>query len=68
MRDVTHPDQFRATIDELPVSGVESFCTDQTKQTYEFNFHVPAAIAAGTHHVRLALGRREFAPLAIEVV
>ena len=68
MRDVTHPDQFRARVDDLPVAGMESFCTDQTKQTYEFNFHLPEAIAAGGHHLSLALGRREFAAIAIEVV
>ena len=45
-----------------------SFCTDQTKQTYEFNFVLPDRIAAGWHHVQIALGRREFAPIAIEVV
>src|SRR6185295_4760790 len=68
MRDVTHPDGFRATVDGVPVSGVESFCTDQTKQTYEFNFHLPEPAAPGPHHVSLALGRRKFAPLTIEVV
>jgi SAM-dependent methyltransferase len=68
MRDVAQPDQFRAEVDGLPVTGVDSFCTDVTKQTYEFNFHLPADIAAGGHHVTIALGRREFAPFGIEVV
>jgi hypothetical protein len=68
MRDVASPEEFHADVDGLPVTGVDSFCTDATKQTYEFNFHLPAAIASGGHHVRIALGRREFPPIGIEVV
>jgi SAM-dependent methyltransferase len=68
MRDVSHPECFRAALDGAPVAGVESFCTDQTKQTYEFNFRLHDAVAPGAHEVRIALGRREFAPVAIEVV
>ena len=69
MRDVAHARPSSApTVDGLPVTGVDSFCTDQTKQTYEFNFRLPAAIASGGHHVTIALGRREFAPFGIEVV
>jgi hypothetical protein len=68
MRDVAYADRFRAAVDGVPVTGVDSFCTDQTKQTYEFNFRLPEAIAAGGHDVTIALGRREFAPFAIEVV
>jgi hypothetical protein len=68
MRDVAYADRFRAAVDGVPVTDVDSFCTDQTKQTYEFNFRLPEAIAAGGHDVTIALGRREFAPFAIEVV
>jgi len=68
MRDVQHPDQFRATLDGAPVPDIDSFCTDQTKQTYEFNFVLPERVQPGRHHVQIALGRREYAPIAIEVV
>ena len=68
MRDVAHPDGFSVTVDGVAVEGVESFCTDQIKQTYEFNFPLPPAVGAGPHEVRIALGTREFAPVAIEVV
>ena len=67
MRDVAHPEGFRAAVDGTPVE-VESFCTDQTKQTYEFNFRLPDGVAPGAHHVELWLGRREFPPVAIEVL
>jgi SAM-dependent methyltransferase len=68
MRDVAHPEEFSARLDGAEVEGVERFCTDQTKQTYEFNFPLPERVGAGAHEVRIALGRREFAPVAIEVV
>lgn len=68
MRDVAHPEQFGATLDGAVVPEIESFCTDQTKQTYEFNFRLPDSVASGPHHVGIRLGRREFPPVAIEVV
>ncbi len=68
MRDVAHPDQFRAEVDGAPIAAVDSFCTDQTKQTYEFNFPLPDGIGPGEHRLRVALGGRELAPGAIEVV
>ena len=69
MRDVPHPDQFRAD-DRRAAGDRASIASAPTRSSrrYEFNFHLPAAIAAGGHHVRIALGRREFAPLGIEVV
>jgi SAM-dependent methyltransferase len=68
MRDVAHADTIRASIDGVPVAEIDSFCTDQTKQTYEFNFRLPETLAAGSHQVTVALGRREFAPFTIEAV
>jgi SAM-dependent methyltransferase len=68
MSDVARPEEFRAEIDGAPVAEIDSFCTDQTKQTYEFNFVLPDAVAPGPHNVYVALGRREFAPIGIEVV
>lgn len=68
MRDVQRPEDFRATLDGAPVADIDSFCTDQTKQTYEFNFVLSERVAPGWHHVKVALGRREFAPIPIEVV
>jgi hypothetical protein len=67
MRDVANADQFRAAVDGRDVQEIDSFCTDPAKQTYEFNVTLPAGIAKGAHELRIALGRRVFAPLAIEV-
>ena len=32
------------------------------------DFHLPAETSSGGHHIRMALGRREFPPIGIEVV
>ena len=67
MRDVANAEQFRATVDGRDVQEIDSFCTDPAKQTFEFNVTLPAGIPKGPHELRIALGRRTFAPLAIEV-
>ncbi len=58
---------FRAAVDGQPVEDVDAFCVDPLFQRYEFNFRVPRGIAPGRHEVRMWLGRRAFAPVAIEV-
>jgi SAM-dependent methyltransferase len=67
MRDVANADQFRASIDGREAAGIDSFCTDPAKQTWEFNVTLPAGTTKGAHELRIALGKRRFAPLAIEV-
>jgi SAM-dependent methyltransferase len=67
MRDVPNAEQFRASIDGREAAGIDSFCTDPAKQTWEFNVTLPAGIGKGAHELRIALGKRRFAPLAIEV-
>jgi SAM-dependent methyltransferase len=67
MLEVTDASQFGATIDGLPAVDIDSFCVDPLIQRYEFNFGLPDSIRAGTHEVVVRLGRRKFAPLAIEV-
>ena len=67
MRDVANAESFRAELDGREVGDVDSFCTDPAKQTYEFNLILPAEIGKGAHELRIGLGRRAFAPIAIEV-
>jgi len=67
MRDLARPEDFRATIDGRDVRELDAFCTDRMKQLYEFNFHLPEGTAPGGHVLRIAVGRREFAPIGIEV-
>src|SRR5581483_1142927 len=67
MREVTHPEEFRAIVGGLEAPPPEYFCADPIVQKFEFNFRLPEGLPRGPHEVRARLGRREFAPLAIEV-
>jgi SAM-dependent methyltransferase len=67
MHEVSDATQFRATVEGQDVLEIESFCADPVSQRYEFNFRLPARIAPGPHQVLVSLGKREFAPLEIEV-
>jgi SAM-dependent methyltransferase len=67
MREVTHPEEFRASVSGREAAVPEYFCVDPIVQKFEFNFRLPDGLEKGTHQVRARLGRREFAPVAIEV-
>jgi len=67
MLEVARSDDFRATVDGLEATDWESFRTDPSAQRYEFNFRLPKGIGSGPHEVRIALGKRTFTPLPIEV-
>jgi SAM-dependent methyltransferase len=67
IKDLANPEEFRATIDDRPARELDWFCTDRTKQIYEFNFHLPEGTQPGGHVLRVAVGKREFPALGIEV-
>jgi SAM-dependent methyltransferase len=67
MIEVTHPEEFRASVDGLDALEIDSFCADPIGQRFEFNFRLPLAIGAGPHQVQISLGHRALAPLPIEV-
>jgi SAM-dependent methyltransferase len=66
--DVADPGGFRAAVDGRDAGEAESFCVDLAAGRYEFNFRVPEGIGPGRHEVRIALGKRRFAPVPIEVL
>ena len=66
--EVPHAEEFRATLDGLPVLEIDCFCTDPIIRRYEFNFRLPHGIGPGAHVLRLGMGRHDFPPLSIEVV
>ena len=68
MFDVVHADEFRAAVDGSDIPSTESFCVDPIFQQYEFNVFLPDSMAKGSHAVQIALGKRAFAPVGIEVV
>jgi SAM-dependent methyltransferase len=65
--EVEHAEEFHATLDGQPVASIDAFCVDPLFQRYEFNFPVPPGTECGRHEVRVWLGRRAFAPVAVEV-
>ncbi|MEO8596383.1 MAG: class I SAM-dependent methyltransferase [Candidatus Solibacter sp.] len=67
MHEVADASPFHATIDGHDAREIESFCADPITQRYEFNFRLPERIAPGPHEVVVSLGKRTFAPMAIEV-
>ena len=68
MTEVADPSQFRVTVDGKAAGPADSFCTDPLWGRYEFNFPLPGGLERGRHEVRIELGKRVFAPVAIEVV
>jgi SAM-dependent methyltransferase len=67
MFDVTHPEDFRATVDGEPGAEIDAFCADPIAQRFEFNFRIPERVPPGPHHVTIAIGKREFpaAPILV---
>jgi SAM-dependent methyltransferase len=68
MEEVLAPERVQAAIDHIPVKRFDVFCTDPLEQRYEINLFLPDTISPGPHQLHLTLGRRIFAPVAIEVV
>ncbi|HLK63112.1 MAG TPA: methyltransferase domain-containing protein [Bryobacteraceae bacterium] len=68
MLDVMHPDRFRVAIDGQEITGSESFCVDPIFQHYEYNVMLPESVTPGPHRVEISIGKRAFAPVAVEVV
>ena len=67
MEEVSNPEQFQVSIDGAPmVAG--TFCTDPVQQWYDFDIILPDTVQPGPHEIRVSLGRRTFAPVAVEVV
>jgi SAM-dependent methyltransferase len=65
--EVQQAETFKATIDGQNALEIDSFCADPTTLRYEFNFKLPPRIGVGPHELVVRLGKRVFAPLAIEV-
>ncbi|MGA3016451.1 MAG: class I SAM-dependent methyltransferase [Bryobacteraceae bacterium] len=65
--EVADPDTLHATVDGRDVLETDSFCVDPVNRCYEFNFRIPSGTGPGPHELRVALGKREFQPIPIEV-
>lgn len=67
MVEVAHPGDVRVAVDGRPAHVSDSFCVDPVAQRYEFNVDLPSGIGRGPHEIRIAIGKRAFPPMAIEV-
>ena len=67
MEEVSNPEQFQALLDGASIDA-GTFCTDPVQQRYEFDIMLPDTVQPGPHEIRVSLGRRSFAPVAVEVV
>lgn len=67
LEEISRPYEIEATVDGLPVMGLEYFCTDPRPQRYEVNFRLPEEVRPGTHALRINIGRRRLAPILLEV-
>jgi SAM-dependent methyltransferase len=68
MEETSGPERLQAAVDGIAVKRLDIFCTDPLEQRYEVNLFLPDAVPTGPHQLHLTLGRRSFAPVAIEVV
>ncbi len=66
MDEVPDPSNLRLTIDGHPIP-YDFFCVNPLHERYEFNFRLPPGIGAGPKHLDLAVGGKQFAPLAIRI-
>jgi SAM-dependent methyltransferase len=67
MEEVEDPERIQVAIDDVPVERLDVFCTDPLQEHYDINLALPPAVLSGHHHVRVTLGWRHFAPVAIDV-
>jgi cyclopropane fatty-acyl-phospholipid synthase-like methyltransferase len=67
MEEVADPERIRVAVDDVPIEHLDVCCTDPLQQHYDINLALPSDILPGLHRVRLTLGWRKFAPVAIDV-
>jgi ubiquinone/menaquinone biosynthesis C-methylase UbiE len=67
IEELADPSEVGVSIDRTPVNRIEWFCTDPVARLYEFNFSLPAGLKRGWHHLHIRAGKRQFAPVPVEV-
>ncbi len=67
LEEVDRAEEFRASVDGMEISDLDRFCTDPLPRRWEVNFRLPSELTPGPHALEFSLGRRRFAPVAIEV-
>jgi hypothetical protein len=67
IEDVARPYDLDVSVGGLPVVGLEYECTDPKPQRFDVTFQLPDEIGHGMHHLHVALGRRNLAPVPLRV-
>ncbi|MCW5977334.1 MAG: methyltransferase domain-containing protein [Bryobacteraceae bacterium] len=67
LEEVAHPEDLRAAVEGQALGAKEVFCTDPRLPKYEVNFRIPENLAAGPARLELAIGRRSFPAVDLEV-
>ena len=67
LEEVAHPHEIEASVDGFPVGDREFLCTDPKPQRFEVNFRLPEEIGPGKHELQVRIGRRQLAPVMLEV-
>jgi cyclopropane fatty-acyl-phospholipid synthase-like methyltransferase len=65
--ELERPEEFSATLNGIPVVGLEVFCTDPWTERYELNFRVPDGVRSGRATLEMRVGRRQFPPVELEI-
>jgi SAM-dependent methyltransferase len=68
LEEVAQPYDIEVSVAGRRMDDIERVCTDPRPQRYEVTFRLPEDIAPGLHHVKVSIGRRQLAPVPIEVV
>jgi SAM-dependent methyltransferase len=67
LEEVAHPHEIEASVGGFPVGDREFLCTDPKPQRFEVNFRLPEEIGPGRHELQVRIGRRQLAPVSLEV-
>jgi len=66
LEEVTEPESITASIDGLPVAGIEFLCIDPRPPRHDVNLRLPEHLPPGRHVLQLRVGPRRLLPAEIE--
>jgi len=67
LEEVARPHEIEASVGGVPVGDREFLCIDPRPQIFEVNFRLPEEIGPGRHELQVRIGRRQLAPVMLEV-
>jgi hypothetical protein len=68
LEEIESPDFLEIRFGGRAPENVEHFCVDPRIPKYEVNFRVPEQVGGGAQRLDLKMGRKQFAPIYLEVV